>query len=310
MPAIAISAFIGVATLAGGLAGLFLQSFLPEKHTTDRSRDMLAAIVGLISLLLALVLGTLIGSAFSFYSTQKSEMETLAARSLQLDLSLAQYGPEAAPLRSALRSTLAGIDSVIWGEGRSDPQQFRAAAVLPTLRGMVARFSALNPTGDGQKQLLGAIGADEAQIQQTRLLMSLQLASPISWPLLIVVASWSILLFCGFGILSRLNVTTLAALALGSFAIGSAIFLILELNEPYSGAVQSPARRDATGDRGAWLILESRPGRMRSVKRDVAALLACAAVFVDFVAATSLAIRAMKLNGWANNLIAEKQKSS
>ena len=30
---------------------------------------------------------------------------------------------------------------------------------------------------DGQKQLLGAIGADEAQIQQTRLLMSLQLAS-------------------------------------------------------------------------------------------------------------------------------------
>jgi hypothetical protein len=240
MPAIAISAFIGAATLAGGLAGLFLQSFLPEKHTTDRSRDMLAAIVGLNSLLLALVLGTLIGSAYSFYSTQKSEMETLAARSLQLDLSLAQYGSEAAPLRSALRSTLAGIDNVIWGDGRSDPQQFKAAAVLPNLRGMVARFSALSPTGDAQKQLLGAIGADEAQIQQTRLLISLQLASPISWPLLIVVASWSILLFCGFGILSRLNVTTLGALALGSFAIGSAIFLILELNEPYSGLFKVP----------------------------------------------------------------------
>ncbi len=129
------------------------------------------------------------------------------ARSLQLDLSLAQYGPEAAPLRSALRSTLAGIDSVIWGDRRSDPQQFKAAAVLPSLRGMVARFSALSPTNHGQKLLLGAIG-DEAQIQQTRLLMSLQLASPISWPLLIVVASWSILLFCGFGILSRLNMTT------------------------------------------------------------------------------------------------------
>src|SRR3984957_8373415 len=165
MPAIAISAFIGAATLAGGLAGLFLQSFLPEKHTTDRSRDMLAAIVGLISLLLALVLGTLIGSAYSFYSTQKAEMETLAARSLQLDLSLAQYGPETAPLRSALRNTLSGIEKVIWGEGRSDPQQFKAAAVLPSLRGMVARFSALSPTGDSQKQLLGAIGADEAQIQ-------------------------------------------------------------------------------------------------------------------------------------------------
>ena len=70
--------------------------------------------------------------------------------------------------------------------------------------------------------------------------MSLQLASPISWPLLIVVTSWSILLFCGFGILSRLNITTLAVLALGSFAIGSAIFLILELNEPCSGLFKVP----------------------------------------------------------------------
>jgi hypothetical protein len=130
---------------------------------------------------------------------------------------------------------------MIWGDGRGDPQEFKAAAVLPKLRGMVARFSALTPATDSQKQLLGAIAADEAQIQQTRLLMSLQLASPISWPLLVVVASWSILLFCGFGILSRLNVTTLAALTFGSFAIASAIFLILELNEPFSGLFKIPS---------------------------------------------------------------------
>ena len=41
---------------------------------------------------------------------------------------------------------------------------------------MVARFSALTPASDTQKQLLGAIAADEGQIQQTRLLMSLQRA--------------------------------------------------------------------------------------------------------------------------------------
>lgn len=125
-------------------------------------------------------------------------METLTARSLQVDLSLARYGPEAAPLRSTLRNTLGGIDALIWGYGHADPQQFKAAAVLPSLRGMVARFSALTPASDTQKQLIGAIAAGEGQIQQTRLLMSLQLASPISWPLLGVVASWSILLFCGF----------------------------------------------------------------------------------------------------------------
>jgi hypothetical protein len=71
--------------------------------------------------------------------------------------------------------------------------------------------------------------------------MSLQLANPISWRLLLVVASWSILLFCGFDVLSRLNATTIAALTLGSFAIGSATFLILELDEPYNGLFKIPS---------------------------------------------------------------------
>jgi hypothetical protein len=43
------------------------------------------------------------------------------------------------------------------------------------------------------------------------------------------------LLFCGFGVLSGLNPTSAAALALGSFAVASAIFLILELSQPYAG---------------------------------------------------------------------------
>ena len=90
---------IAVAALAfaSGVAGLYLQKLLPAPHTSDRSRDMITAIVGLISLLLALVLGTLIGSAYSFYATQKSEMNTFAARALQLDLALAEFGPETAP---------------------------------------------------------------------------------------------------------------------------------------------------------------------------------------------------------------------
>ncbi len=79
---------IALAAFSSGDAGLYVQKLLPEPHTSDRSRDMIGAIVGLISLLLALVLGTLVGSAYSFYSTQKSEMETFAARAIQLNLAL------------------------------------------------------------------------------------------------------------------------------------------------------------------------------------------------------------------------------
>ncbi len=79
---------VALAAFASGVAGLYVQKLLPEPHTSDRSRNMIGAIVGLISLLLALVLGTLVGSAYSFYSTQKSEMETFAARAIQLNLAL------------------------------------------------------------------------------------------------------------------------------------------------------------------------------------------------------------------------------
>src|SRR5271168_476366 len=123
MTTVFISSFVALVTLGSGVVGLLLQQFLPANHTSDRSRDMLAAIVGLISLLLALVLGTLIGSAYTFYATQKSEIETLASRSLQLDLSLAQYGPEAQPLRTALRGTMLGIHELIWGTDGADPKQ-------------------------------------------------------------------------------------------------------------------------------------------------------------------------------------------
>src|SRR5450631_880766 len=103
MSIIVISLAAAILIFVFGIVGLFLQNLLPEQHTTDRSLAMIGAIVGLFSLLLALVLGTLIGSAFAFYSTQKAELETFASRVVQLDLALAEYGPETMPTRVKMK---------------------------------------------------------------------------------------------------------------------------------------------------------------------------------------------------------------
>jgi hypothetical protein len=106
---------IGVSLLAFafGVAGLYLQKLLPEPHTSDRSRDVIGAIVGLLSLLLALVLGTLIGSAHAFYATQKAEMETFASRAIRLDVALAEFGPETAPTRARMKETLHSVHEIL-----------------------------------------------------------------------------------------------------------------------------------------------------------------------------------------------------
>ena len=76
----------------------------------------------------------------------------------------------------------------------------------------------------------------------SRDMMFMQLSSPIAWQLLMVLACWTSALFFGFGLVSRLCVTTVAALAVGATVMGGAIFLILDLSQPYSGVIRlSPA---------------------------------------------------------------------
>src|SRR5579862_4136866 len=103
---ILICASVGVLTFGLGIFGMLLQRLLPEHHMSSGSRELIGAIIGLVSLLLALVLGTLVGSAYGFFAIQKANVETLGARSIQLDLALGQYGPETQPLRDGLKGAL------------------------------------------------------------------------------------------------------------------------------------------------------------------------------------------------------------
>ncbi|HYB10756.1 MAG TPA: hypothetical protein VEJ16_13895, partial [Alphaproteobacteria bacterium] len=72
-------------------------------------------------------------------------------------------------------------------------------------------------------------------IYHTRLLMYSQRSSAIALPFLIVLVSWLVLLFVGFGLLTRFNGTVVTALLIGALSVAGAIFLILELDQPYTG---------------------------------------------------------------------------
>ena len=237
---------VAIASLAfvAGVAGLYLQKLLPEHHTSERSRDMIGAMVGLFSLLLALVLGTLVGSAYSFYSTQKAELESFATRAIQLDLALAEYGPETTAARVKMKDTFQVVYDTFWGKNADslDPVvSLTVAPVIGHLRAMDEYIAALTPQTPAQRQFAAAAAFNAGLIEQTRLLISLQLASPVSWPLVIVVVSWALILFVGYGLLSRVNGTTIVALGFGAFAVASAVMLILELSQPFTGVFRLPA---------------------------------------------------------------------
>jgi len=228
---------VGAAVFVGGSLGLILHRVLPEKHVTGGAKDMIGAVVGLLTLLSALVLGLLIWTAYGVYAGQNIAIQTLAAKVLQLDFALSDYGPEANDARAQLRQGLGKTIDEIWGSNQSDANfvanNFEAA--IQNLRKREASLESFHPSTDAQTQALAVARATVESIGQSRLQMSFALASPISVPLIVMVVAWATLLFFGYGLLSGGDAASFLAVAAGALAVASAAYLILDLSGPYSG---------------------------------------------------------------------------
>src|SRR4030095_10338477 len=62
-----------------------------------------------------------------------------------------------------------------------------------------------------------------------------QEASTIQTPFLIVVVIWLGIIFASFGLFAPRNWTVYAVICLSAFSLSTAVFLILELDQPFSG---------------------------------------------------------------------------
>jgi hypothetical protein len=235
---------VAVGVFAGGLLGLALKHVLPEVHTTGPSRDMIGAVVGLLTLLCALVTGLLVWTAYGVYAGQNTAIQTLASKVLQLDLALEDFGPETKLDRMGLRDRVAKAIDQVWGTHTTNAT-FAAdnfAAAVRFMRDPEKALGHLQPATDEQRQALATAKSTLESIEQSRLQMSFALSAPVSYPLLLTVIGWVFFLFCGFGLMSKGGATPIIALAVGAVAIASAVLLILDLSNPYSGAFRaSPA---------------------------------------------------------------------
>lgn len=232
---------VGCVMFAGGVLGLILQRFLPESQTTGPSRDMIGAIVGLLTLLCALVTGLLIWTAYGVYAGQNAAIQALAAKDLQLDLVLSDYGPETLAARALLRQTLGKVIDQTWRADESD-NNFVAnnfSIAIQTMRTREKVLADLHPSTDEQKQALALARAISDSIAQARLQMSFALTSAISYPLLLTVVGWVTLLFCGFGLMSRSTVMSIVVLGIGAVVVAVGVLLIVDLSNPYSGVFRT-----------------------------------------------------------------------
>jgi hypothetical protein len=234
---------VAVLTFASGLLGFFFQWLLPVQYIAD-AKGMIGSIIGLVTLLLALVLGLLVWTSYGVYTNQNTESQSLGPLILKLDFALDQYGPEASRGRDLLRAAVVRARDRFWGGravGVSPYAQLRA-----DLHEIMAFFASLDPVTDQQRQLITTAMPNFIQVVETTLLMTRQLANPAPKLLLFVAIGWSALLFMSYGLLGTFNALSVGVAALGSIAVASAVYMILEFSQPYSGLFRiSPAGVDS-----------------------------------------------------------------
>jgi hypothetical protein len=224
-------------TFGASILGMFLQGVVPTQ-TLAASKGTVGAMVGLVTLLLALVLGFLVFTAFSVFSTQQSEAQSLGPLVIELDLALENYGGDGASGRAGLRAALERSRVRFFGDIRRGPQPWTFEETRATLQGLGGYFDSLSPATDRQHQSLATARDLAKRFNDTQMLMARQLANPFPPYVLVVVVCWASVLFFGNGLVATINAVTVIAHLAGAAAIGSAIFLILELSQPYTGFVR------------------------------------------------------------------------
>ena len=234
MNPLARTLIVALLTFASGLLGFLLQWLLPVQEVAG-ARNMIGSIIGFVTLLLALVLGLLVWTTYGVYTNQNAESQSLGPLILKLDLALEQYGPEADRGRDLLRAAVMRARDRFWGGDGWTGGVTPYAQLRADLHDIVSFFAALEPATDRQKQLITTAMPNFMQVVETTLLMTRQLANPVPKLLLVVVIGWAALLFMSFGLLGAFNGFSVAVEALGSIAVASAIYLILEFSQPYSG---------------------------------------------------------------------------
>jgi hypothetical protein len=242
---LALSCIIFALIVGGIFLGVALRWALPKHHLSKDSQDVVRLGVGLVATIAALVLGLLIAAAKSSFDTQSGQVKQITADLILIDNLLALYGPETHPIREEIRTAIGPVADRIWREKRSNnvvPFESSTAAEKVYLD-----IQGLTPKTEVQRSIQSRAVQASTDFAQTRLLLFVESDILIPAPFLAILVFWLVIIFASFSLFSELNVTVFAFLALFALSASCALFLILELSQPFSGlmAISSLPLREA-----------------------------------------------------------------
>jgi hypothetical protein len=242
---LAISGVAFAFIFSGALAGMVLRRILPDAHLSADAKDVVRLSMGLIGTIAALVLGLLIASAKTSYDAKNTKLKEITINVILIDGFLDQYGPEALPARRALRTVLPATIDRIWREG--DPSRSAPFEATTEARAFFDAIQKLAPSNDAQRSIQARVLPLSTELAQARLSLYTQAGNSIPAPFLAILVFWLSMIFASYSLFIRAEPVVIAALFVCALSAAGALFLILEMDRPFSGmmAISSEPLRNA-----------------------------------------------------------------
>jgi hypothetical protein len=239
MYALTISLLSAACVFVGGLAGVLLHTRLPSSHLTRETQDVVKLGIGMLSVLASLVLGLLIATGKSSSDSTDQQVRSYAADIILLAETLRDYGADAAKPTALLRDFTTRTLHDIWPQDGADADLANpeTGQMLEHVREAIR---ALHPVDGGQRWL-----QDQALTLVTSLLHQrwqiIEHQGPNVRPVVLaILVAWITIIFASFGLNAPRNATVIAAYVVCSMSIGGAVFLIIEMDNPFQGPLQIP----------------------------------------------------------------------
>jgi hypothetical protein len=222
------------------LGSIVASQRLPARYRDDDTHNVVRLAANIFVVTTSLVLGLMLNSAKSTFEAVDRNVHAFATDLILLDRSLRLYGPEATVVRQRLAAYVRQAVDGTWPAEGSPVLDDRAAELL--LDEVGSALAAIRPSDAVRAELWREAETNFRSVVKRRWGIIEESEGTIPTAFLVMLVAWLVLIFASFGYRAPRNGVVVTTLVAAAFLIAASIYLILDMDVPFSGPIQiSPA---------------------------------------------------------------------
>jgi hypothetical protein len=232
-----VASAVFICLVAAALISFLVSDRMPERDRQDDTHTVVRLAANIFVVATSLVLGLMMTSAKNTFESVDQSVHAFATELILLDRSLKRYGPEADEVRRRLAAYVHQAAHVTW-EGPNGLPGVEDRVAESLLEDLEASFAAMRPSDPVRIQLWRDVQANLQNVVRRRWSLVEESEGTIPPALLVVVTSWLAVIFASFGYRAPRNAVVITTLVAAAFLIAVAFYLILDLDQPFAGAIE------------------------------------------------------------------------